>query len=89
MLDAKKTYILQYTSLARLNRSPPAAGAEEGRWLDNNMGVDADEYAAAESMVLRVAAVWTEAVDLSSAFVLMPSLSAQQNIALSWIQFSS
>ena len=53
------------------------------------MGVDADEYAAAESMVLRVAAVWTEAVDLSSAFVLMPSLSAQQNIALSWIQFSS
>ena len=35
-LDAKQTYILH------LNRSPLAAGAEEGRWLDNNMGVDAD-----------------------------------------------
>jgi hypothetical protein len=37
-------------------------------------------------MVLRV---WAEAVDLGSAFVFLPSLSAQQNIALSWIDFSS
>ena len=40
-------------------------------------------------MVLRVAeaAVWAEAVDLSSDVVFMPSLSTQQNIAWWWIDF--
>ena len=40
-------------------------------------------------MVLRVAAaaVWAEAVDLSSDVVLMPALSTQQNIAWWWIDF--
>ena len=66
-----------------------AKQTKEGR-LDNNMGVDAHLYAAA--VVINGASrdgcvgwgCWSQ---LSLCFI--PSLSAQQNIALLWIDFSS